>query len=115
VSKGRSSRGEKEYTKLQQVIHENKKLKIENARLRKQLSRAVDEDPDKFLEEKQEEFKVKTHSVKKKDRGCHQCGRGKLEFHEYSKANGEQFYYRKCDFCPHRTRGKRLTPDVDRD
>jgi hypothetical protein len=110
------SRADKEYSKVQRLAYENKKLKREIARLRNELGRAVDLiDPDEEdveeaqLSETKEDKKPRKVS---KDRTCHKCSEGKLQFHVYTKFNGESFYYRKCDNCPNRTKGKKLTGDV---
>jgi DNA-directed RNA polymerase subunit M/transcription elongation factor TFIIS len=113
VGKGRNPRGEKEYSKLQQALHENKKLKREIARLRHLVREEVVLDLD---EPEDDQPEIKTQSVKRKrDRTCHKCQEGKLVFTEYSKAGGDPWYLRKCNNCDHKTRGKRLTPEVDRD
>ncbi len=48
---------------------------------------------------------------KKIDRTCHKCQEGQLQLIKYYKIE-ETWYFRKCSICPHRTRGKKYTPDV---
>lgn len=112
MGRGKNARGDKEFSKLQHALHENKKLKREIARLRNYLDRSYNYEPS----EPEETVESKTHSVKaKKDRVCFKCNEGRLVFFEYSHFDGELRYYRKCNCCPYRTKGKKLTPKVERD
>lgn len=114
----RSTRGGKEYTRLQEVMHENKKLRKEISSLRKQLARLdldrhdyvktiVDEH---FASEEREESTTKMLERLKNAWKCHNCGDGFLEIHLYSKM-GEPWYFRQCSCCPNRTKSQRYDPD----
>lgn len=119
MGRGKSRGTDKEYSKIQRLAYENKKLKREIARLRNELGRAVDliEPEDVEAQELEAiENKEKMHKVqKKKDWTCHTCREGSLQFHPYTKFNGETWYYRRCDACTYRTKGKKLTADVEKD
>jgi cell division septum initiation protein DivIVA len=116
---GKSSRGEKEYSRLQESLHENKKLKKEISSLRKQLAR-IDLDRHSYVREIVDEhlaFEEQETSTKdmlksmKNTWQCRECGEGFLQIHLYTRRDGT-FYFRHCNSCTHRTRSKRYTPDV---
>ena len=107
-------RGQKEYNRLQEALHENKKLKREISSLRKQLARLdldrhdyvkdiIDDhfnpdETDKMMKRIREEWK------------CRKCEEGYLEINLYSKM-GDTWYFRKCNFCPHRTKSQQYFSD----
>jgi hypothetical protein len=119
---GKSQRTDKEYTREQRLIKENRLLKRELGYLRKQISRL---DLDKYetitkmcfdyeeSERIQEELGDTSSTAEslKKDWSCHECSSGYLEIFLYSKL-GETWYYRRCNGCSHRTKGKRYTAQV---
>lgn len=114
----RSSRGEKEYTRLQEIVHENKKLKREVASLRKQLAR-LDLDRHSYVrdiveehlaDEAEEQTTTQMLQSMKNEWQCLKCGVGHLEIHLYTRRDGT-FYFRHCNNCTHRTPGKKYEPD----
>ena len=124
MGRGSSPRTDVEKSKLKKIINENKQLKKELAALQKDLIRSqkeeclacggIEKKPKKekikrVLEEVPESKPAPLH-----DRKCHKCETGQLIFIEYLRLN-ETYYFRKCDSCANRTRGKKLTPDVQRD
>ena len=114
---GKSRRSDKEYTKEQRLSKENRQLKKELSHLRKQIARL---DGDRFEtlrqmcadNEEKERFNENMGPAKstvetlKKDWACRQCSTGFLEISLYSKL-GQTFYFRKCNSCANRTKGKR--------
>jgi len=114
---GRPQKSDKEFSRVQKITHENNKLKEEIARYRKTIARIEsgwcqeclkkydNSDPDLELPEPIIENPPET------GRTCYKCQDGKLSIVKYFKIS-EQWYYRKCNKCPNRTRGKRLTSDV---
>lgn len=114
---GRSQKTDKELTRVQKIAHENKKLKEEIARLRKTIVR-MDSGwcPGclKRYDEDGKNTKLPEPDISKpeqKDRTCFKCNEGKLSIVKYYKMS-EQWYYRACNKCSHRTRGKKFTPEV---
>jgi len=109
---------DKEFTREQRYLKENEKLKRENSRLRKLLSR-IDLEQHLNLKEsvlKQEKEDQIEKAIKKQNKEeqawrCHQCNKGILRLKIFETRDGAR-YYRKCDNCPHRTTGKRYTSDV---
>lgn len=114
---GKTTRGIKEFTREQKLIKENRQLKRELAHLRKQIARL---DGDRFETLKQivaeseesQRFQENMGPISsnietlKKDWACRECATGFLEIVLYSKLGSTQ-YYRKCNSCNHRTKGKR--------
>jgi len=111
---GKNTRGGKEFNRLQEALHENKRLKREISSLRKQLAR-LDLDRHSFVKDiidehyEQEESEKITQRIKEEWK-CKQCGVGYLEINLYTKVN-ETWYFRKCNFCPHRTTSQQYIPD----
>jgi hypothetical protein len=109
---GKSKRSDKEFTREQRLIRENNQLKQELKYLRKQITKL---NIDQF-----EDFKITNCDLKdnendihdpedlKKVWACKKCNRGWLEITVYSKLN-QDFYYRKCNFCDNRTKGKKYS------
>jgi hypothetical protein len=113
----RSPRVDREYSKEQKFINENKSLKQEIAQLRKQIARIDLGWCPKCLEKytPNQELPPKIENMgKKKDRTCFKCHEGRLTVFRYNRA-GEQYYFRKCnkDGCGHRTRGKKWEEGVE--
>jgi hypothetical protein len=119
TSLGKSRRGNKEYSREQKLVHENKRLKREIAQLRKQLARL---DLDRYdsikemIEEHGHENTAQTGQELlenlKKTWACNKpkC-QGHLEIIVYSKL-GNPWYYRQCTNCPNRTIAQKYTPEV---
>ena len=113
---GKSKKSDKEYTREQRLSKENRQLKRELAHLRKQISRLDLEglEAAKQLNFDQEE-KDRLNEVAgepgavldrlKKTWACSKC-EGYLEISLYSKC-GQTWYFRKCNGCNNRTKGKR--------
>lgn len=99
----RMQRGEKEYDELQQLKHENKKLKRQNARLRKLLDRV---DLGRYEEVKEEETVERDEAWR-----CFDCGKGTLRLKTFELRDGMR-YYRECDVCEKRTKVQRYTKEV---
>jgi DNA-directed RNA polymerase subunit RPC12/RpoP len=61
----------------------------------------------------QEEIETKTSEKKKVEAlwGCHTCGKGVLRLVIIGRA-GQDYYMRKCDYCDHKTRMQKHTPDI---
>lgn len=113
----RRPRNDNEYTKSDKAKHENKKLKQELTRLRKIISRLESgwcpgcmENLKEAELQKPDKAQALDSSVKK-DRTCYKCLEGVLTIVKYSKL-GEVWYFRRCNLCQHKTRGKRWTFDV---
>lgn len=129
---GKTTRGHKEYSKEQELKHENKELRniirdLEHevrmltrstARSRKQLAR-MDLDRHAFVQDiiqehyQNEEVEQNTQdmlSSLKNAWQCHDCGIGHLEINLYTRADGT-FYYRHCNNCDKRTKSKKYDPE----
>lgn len=114
----KSTRGDKEYTRLQQALHENARLKREISSLRKQLARldldrhgyVKDIIDEHFAREEQEETTGKMLERLKNEWKCRECHDGYLEISLYSKL-GEAWYFRQCNNCPHRTKSQKYNPE----
>jgi hypothetical protein len=115
---GKSRYGDKEYTREQKLTFENKRLKRENDRLRKALSR-LDLDrysqirdiiEEHYQDEREEEGQKILNNIKK-DWKCYFCESGTLVLVKFTKQSGE-FYIRKCNSCEHRTKSQKWTPDI---
>lgn len=117
----RKGRGDKEFTELQRLKHENQKLRRENGRLQKVLGRI---DVDRFnnlkelvnlhaKEAKAEEDEKSLERLKKKWT-CYECGKGYLRLVIFPKWDGD-YYYRKCSnvYCGHRTKAQRYSDKVE--
>jgi hypothetical protein len=119
MAMGRNTRGDKEYSRLQEVLHENRKLKKEISSLRKQLGRLdldrhsyVREIVDEHLTKQDQEISTKQMlNSLKNEWACRECGNGYLEIYLYTRRDGT-FYVRQCNNCAHRTRSQRHTPEV---
>jgi len=114
---GKSKRGEREYSKEQKLVHENRQLKREVNRLRKQLARiditAMDErEHDEAAEAQEKTEKLsKTQALRQKWQ-CNTCHEGHLEVILYHRLD-KTFYFRKCTKCANRTEAKEYKPTVE--
>jgi hypothetical protein len=114
----KNNRGEKEYTRLQTALNENRKLKREINTLRKALSR-LDLDRHAYVRDIVEEHYAREDNeatmeaieASKSFWKCRECHEGCLEIIEYPKM-GVDHYYRKCNNCKHRTKSQIMTKDV---
>ncbi len=115
---GKNTRGDKEYSRLQQALHENAKLKREISRLRKQYAR-LDLDRHEYVKsivdehyarEQQEETTEKMLGRLKEEWRCRVCKIGYLEIIIYNRLDGT-FYYRHCNNCIHRTTSQKYDPN----
>ena len=100
--------GYKEQTKLQQLIRENKELKREVSRLRKDLARI---DITYNEEENIEEIESKPMVSKNKWK-CFECELGNLKLIIYQRRDS-LFYFRKCNNCYNRTKSKKYSSEVE--
>lgn len=115
---GKSRRGDKEFSKEQKLVHENKQLKKQVASLRKELAR-IDLDRYSSVKEMIEEHYQEDRAEEgqnildrlKKEWACRECTEGQLEIILYNKLDST-WYFRKCNCCPNRTKSQRYTPDV---
>ena len=112
----KNTRGIKEFTREQKLSKENRQLKQELKHLRKQIARldgdrfetlrqmcADNEESQRF----QESIPNSNTEALKKDWACNGVGcTGYLEISLYSKL-GQTYYFRKCNNCSNRTKGKR--------
>lgn len=115
---GKSRRGSKEFSKEQKLAKENKALKRELSKLRKEFARL---DLDRFTnvsqmiaeayQEGQEEAGQDVINVLKKQWECKECPGGFLEIIIYNKIS-EPWYYRKCSCCPNRTKSQKYNPSI---
>lgn len=116
--RGHSRKPAKEYELLDKLKHENKKLKTEVKRLRKELdkNRIHYENITDLLEQQaSEEIQVS----KKEERSellkrwkCHCCEFGIMKLIIIPRPDGPR-YLRKCTECDNRTRLKKYTEDVE--
>jgi hypothetical protein len=115
---GKNRRGEKEYSREQKLIHENKRLKRQVDSLRKQLARL---DLDRYSQvrdvleahyaEDNEQNSADLLDRLKHEWACRECGKGNLEIILYTKAS-EPWYFRRCNLCEHRTKSQQYHPSV---
>lgn len=115
--KHKSSKTDVEYTKVQKLTQENKKLKQNVSSLRKQIDRLEAGwclgCLQKHEQENPDELPPKVENQgKKKDWTCHSCNEGKLTIFKYIKAN-ETWYFRQCKTCGYRTVGKKFEVGVE--
>lgn len=119
---GKSKRGERELTREQRLIHENRQLKRHISSLRKELARV---DLDRFDNLKQtieqhyqEDSALEGQNILEKVKQEWKCREpecsGFLEIFTYNKV-GSTWYYRICSCapqCKNRTKAQKYTPDV---
>lgn len=116
---GKNKRSDKEYTREQRLIQENRTLKRQIAHLRKELARVdLDRYPNlketiekHYQEDKAQEGQDILERLKKEWK-CEKPGcEGYLEIFVYNKV-GNAWYYRKCNCCDNRTKSQKYSPDV---
>jgi hypothetical protein len=118
---GKSRRGNKEITREQKLVHENKRLKKELAQLRKQLAR-IDLDRYDTVKEMIQEHYQEDRAQEgldilenlKKTWACKECSDGYLQIFLYNKV-GTTWYYRVCSNapgCKNRTTAQKYSPEV---
>ncbi len=114
----KNTRGGKEFSRLQEALHENKRLKREIASIRKQLAR-LDLDRHGYVKDILEEHYAAEEDQRdtgkalarlKEEWKCEKCPNGYLEINLYTRLN-ETMYFRKCNLCPHRTTSQKYEPD----
>lgn len=128
---GKTTRGHKEYSKEQELKHENRNLRnkvreleSENRQLRRQVSGSrkeiarLDLDRHSYVseivqehlanEEAEQSAQDLLHAMKNTWK-CHECGNGHLEIHLYTRQDGT-FYYRHCNNCENRTKSQKYDP-----
>lgn len=117
MSKGRRDRT-KEYDQVQKLKSENKLLKRQIARLRKQLDRIdvehfqnLKEIVKKQRKEDLDLYKEEEHKSLEEKWKCHKCDDGVLRIVIIDRRNGV-FYFRRCPSCGNRTKVKPYTEDV---
>jgi hypothetical protein len=117
----RNTRGNKEYTREQRLIKENRQLKQQVAQLRKQLARLdldrydhIREAIEEHCEEREEKrwegkeiLESLKHQWKCKIDNCP----GFLEIFLFNKVNST-YYYRQCNCCSNRTKSKKYDPST---
>jgi hypothetical protein len=118
---GKSRRGNREFTREQKLVHENKRLKKELAQLRKQLARIDLDRYDTVREMIQEHYQeekaqqgLEILENLKKTWACKECADGHLEIFLYNKV-GTTWYYRICSNapkCKNRTLAQKYSPEV---
>jgi len=116
---GKNIRGGKEYDRLQTALHENRKLKRENAGLRKALAK-LDLDRHAYVRDIVEEHYAREDSetttmemldMLKSEWKCRECNEGFLEITVYSKL-GDSWYFRQCNNCKYRTKSQKYSQNV---
>lgn len=116
---GKSQRSDREFTREQKLVHENKKLKRIISSLRKELCRI---DVDRYSQVKEmieetyqdERFQEGQNILEllKKEWACKEPAcTGYLEIITYNKID-TTWYYRKCSECPKRTPSQKYSQDV---
>lgn len=130
---GKNTRGNKEYSKEQELKHENKELRNkirelegeirqlsrQYSRTRKQFAR-MDLDRHAYVQEIIQEHidneKVEQNAqdmlqTMKEKWQCRECGEGQLEISVYTRLDGT-FYHRVCNCCPNRTKSQKYDPET---
>ena len=118
-SMGKSKRGDREYSREQRLIQENRVLKRQVASLRKMLAR-IDLDryenakeliENHYQEDRAEEGKAILENLKMEWK-CHEehCS-GYLEIILYTRRDGT-YYYRQCTDCDNRTKSQKYDESV---
>lgn len=116
---GKSKRGEREFTREQKLVQENRILKRQVAALRKQLARVdldrytnLKETIDKHYQEDNAQEGRDILEKIKKEWACQQPScEGYLEIFLFTKIDST-WYYRKCNCCTNRTKAQKYSPDV---
>jgi hypothetical protein len=110
---GRSPRTDKEITATQRLAHEKRELQKEVGRLKKQLARFdAGWCPSCFERANGGSApEIEQEQPKPKNRICFKCHEGNLKLFKYHKGE-EVWYFRSCETCGHRTKGKIYTDEV---
>lgn len=112
MGKGKSFKTDKEFTKERELSYKNKQLQSEINKMRKTLDKLKYGWCPKCIGEEGSKKDKSCEPPKVKNRTCYDCGKADLIMVKYSKFDGT-WYYRACPVCSKRTRGKRLTPEVE--
>lgn len=110
---------DREFSDIQKLRHENKKLKRQISSLRKQLAR-IDigryENLKELLHKHSEEDlqqRIEEENESQKQRWkCFECHDGILKLKIFERRDGI-FYFRKCDNCTNRTKTQKWSEDVE--
>lgn len=109
------------YTKDEALVdklkRENKRLKRDYAKLRKQVDRLnLEHERYRTLRElvHKQTQEARESKKAKKDRSCWQCGKGTLGI-VILQIPGNPKYFRKCNLCDHRTATKVYSTEVEED
>ena len=113
---GKSVRTDKQYSREQRLVKENKRLKIQNSRLSKLLAR-IDLDrystiKDMIDDHQAEDILQRTQELLeslKEAWKCRECDTGYLEIVLFTKM-GNQHYFRACNCCNNRTKSQIYDP-----
>lgn len=115
---GKSKRGDKEYSREQRLVQENRLLRKQLSSLRKQLARVdldryqnLKETIEKHYREDQAQAGQEIIEKLKQEWQCMECKEGYLEILLFNKLDST-YYYRKCNTCSHRTKSQKYTPEV---
>lgn len=106
--RGRIDRKDKEFSQNQKLANENRALKKTVAQLQRQLDKL---EHNMKMGPREPKGPVEPVLPKVKPRPCFKCGEGFLQMVKYDRA-GEEYYYRQCSECDHRTRGQKYTESV---
>lgn len=108
---------QKELDELQRLKVKYNKLKEENSKLKKMISRMDLDRPDmkSYVQHSKKLQKKKEKNKKREEWKCFHCEEGFLKTFILSKANGDKSYFRKCSNlnCSHKTRIKKLKSKVE--
>lgn len=108
---------DKEFSKVQKLANENKQLKKEVGRLRKEMDKLehrYSNLDDAVQQQYDEEYPItaKDMEAQKKKWACHKCSKGVLKIIIVNKM-GKAYYLRKCNSCPHKTKLQPYTKEID--
>lgn len=113
---GKTKRNDKDFSREQKLINENKRLKRELSKIRKAMARldldrydTIREMVQEHRTESQPEFGADFLENLKKIWLCNDCRNGYLEIILFNKINST-YYYRKCNNCPNRTKSQKYDP-----
>ena len=105
----------KELSELQRLKLEIQELKKENKTLHNLLKRIDPDRPDikQYYDHKKKIENKKNNRKLYKKWTCHDCGNGVLRTIIFSKANGDKYYFRKCDSCENKTKSKKFQENIE--
>ena len=110
---------EKEFTEIQKLKEDNKKLRAQISKLRN-LVKNIDANHYEFVNDlmSSDRFNPKTKETKKQLRQkieeqwkCHECDDGIMRLVVMHRV-GEPWYLRKCDCCLHKTKLKKYNEEI---